>query len=184
MRSTIAGTVCSTLHGFHKINIRICISFLTRCKRTRNKVVSSILRMRMASELDDQAARPPCSCALEKHNEHDVLHMQLLVGPKVCDVVRCSDCNKPMCVYAATKLTPVQQRIVKHRKEDNTYTCGSTLGYKCLVATVVTVHTRQAARNVLPGRKLADCAKKNLPERGVPSVKYNSQMNLHHLYSW
>ena len=83
--------------------------------------------MCMASELDHQAARPPYSGALEKHNEHDVLHRQLLVGPKVCDVVRCTDCNKPMCVYAANKLMPIQQRIVKHRKEDSTCTCVSTV---------------------------------------------------------
>ena len=74
-----------------------------------------------------QHARSSYSAALEKHSEQDVLHRQLLTGPKVRDVVRCSDCNKPSCVYAATKLMPVQQRIVTRRKEDNTYTCGNTL---------------------------------------------------------
>ena len=44
----------------------------------------------MASQL----ARSSYSAALEKHSEQDVLHRQLLTGPKVRDAVRCSDCNK------------------------------------------------------------------------------------------
>ena len=50
----------------------------------------------------DDHARPSYSAALERHNEQDVVHRQLLVGPKVRDV-HCTDCNKPRCVYAATK---------------------------------------------------------------------------------
>ena len=109
MRSTAAGTVCSTLHGFQK-------------KQGRFKPFEDVY-----GQPTDDHARPSYSAVLEKHNEENVLHRQLLVCPKVRDVVQCADCNKPRCVYAATKLTTVQQRIVKRRKEDNTYTCGSTL---------------------------------------------------------
>lgn len=50
----------------------------------------------------------------------DSEHRQLLVAGRVRDSLICSECTKPRCIYAASKLSVLEEREIARVKEENT----------------------------------------------------------------
>lgn len=57
----------------------------------------------------------------------DETHKYLLNAGKVRGAVMCGECQKPRCIYSATKLSDAEANAVEQAKESNVYTCGSEL---------------------------------------------------------
>ncbi|CAC5366418.1 unnamed protein product [Mytilus coruscus] len=56
--------------------------------------------------------------------EADKINRDVLKSGKSRDVILCSECFKPRCVYSNTKMTREQDGILLRIKEDDNYTCG------------------------------------------------------------
>ena len=59
--------------------------------------------------------------------ETDKEHHALLVAARVRDVLPCCECSKPRCVYAATKLSYMEQTQVRRVREEGMFSCGVSL---------------------------------------------------------
>ena len=65
------------------------------------------------------------SDSTEKETDKD--HRALLIAGRVRDVILCSECSKPRCVFAATRLTFEEEIQLQHVKDEGVYTCGVSL---------------------------------------------------------
>lgn len=78
-------------------------------------VHTCILLQVFGTETTDQyrPSAAPADCTLEQKKE-DQEHKGLLVALKVRDYIRCAECLKPRCIFAAKKLSyeQVQDPIV------------------------------------------------------------------------
>ena len=59
--------------------------------------------------------------------ESDRQHRALLVAARVRDVLICSECSKPRCVYAASKLSYDERTEVQKVRDEGVYLCGVPL---------------------------------------------------------
>ena len=57
--------------------------------------------------------------------EADTKNRNLLVSGHVRDFIPCCECNKPRCIYSATRLISDESCALKSIKEEQTYSCGS-----------------------------------------------------------
>lgn len=57
----------------------------------------------------------------------DKNNKQLLLSSKVRAVIQCTECQKPRCIYVASKPTVPQLRAITRVKEELGYMCGSQL---------------------------------------------------------
>ena len=57
----------------------------------------------------------------------DKEHSKLLVAAKVRCAIVCVECNKPRCVYAATRLHETEKNQLEQVVQSRMYTCGSEL---------------------------------------------------------
>ena len=78
----------------------------------------------------DDSERPSVTENPQKTHTRDTLHKTLLQGAKIRDFVKCVECQKPRCVYSASKLNFTDQLAFRKVKEGDIglqYTCGSCL---------------------------------------------------------
>lgn len=62
-----------------------------------------------------------------EENVNDKLRRDLFKNVKVRDVILCSECSKPRCIFAEKKLTREQDELILRIKEESFYTCGDAL---------------------------------------------------------
>jgi hypothetical protein len=60
-------------------------------------------------------------------SEIDKNNSALLKGTRVRDVIKCSECARPRCIFAATRLTNEEILAVKAVKDEDNYICGDVL---------------------------------------------------------
>lgn len=63
----------------------------------------------------------------EEAKEVDKGRKSLLVRGKVRGVMECGECSKPRCIYSPSKLASKDHDAIKHVKESDLFTCGSSL---------------------------------------------------------
>ena len=62
-----------------------------------------------------------------KASEIDKANKELLLAQKVSDVVECSTCKRPRCIYSNEKLNHRDIIIIQQVKDENIYICGCSL---------------------------------------------------------
>ena len=61
-------------------------------------------------------------------SKEDKENKSVLVSSKVGQVISCSQCSKPRCIYTNAKITNETQRVqIKRKVEENSYSCGEPL---------------------------------------------------------
>ena len=70
--------------------------------------------------------RPSLKFSLES-TEADKVNKDFLVAQRVRDVIKCSNCSRPRCIFAAAKLSYNQSLRLRQLKDDNIYVCGVSL---------------------------------------------------------
>ena len=87
----------------------------------------------------DDSCRPSLSSKAATKSTKDAQLKHLLAGPRVRSFIRCSECEKPHCIYSAAKLGQKDWQVVKAVKEEGVYTCGSPLfpDSSCYSTTIV-----------------------------------------------
>lgn len=72
--------------------------------------------------------------SLKSKADHDASILQkqgcpnsLLTAQRVHDVIICSECSKPRCIFSNNKLSAQEQCLLDQVKENNDYSCGSPL---------------------------------------------------------
>ena len=74
-----------------------------------------------------EADRPSLKFSLDASKE-DKDNKVLMVSSKVRDVITCSQCSKPRCIYTMAKITDEKQKIeLKRKKEEKSYSYGEPL---------------------------------------------------------
>ncbi|XP_048764718.1 uncharacterized protein LOC130046902 [Ostrea edulis] len=52
---------------------------------------------------------------------------RMLVAQNVRSTIKCTECDKPRCIYSKLKLNPRDLRALKHTTDKYDYTCGAIL---------------------------------------------------------
>ena len=70
--------------------------------------------------------RPSLKYCLEA-NVNDTENKELLSSQRVRDIITCTNCLKPRCIYASSKFNHVQIIAVRRVKDEGVYICGESL---------------------------------------------------------
>ncbi|XP_063434558.1 uncharacterized protein LOC134715936 [Mytilus trossulus] len=74
----------------------------------------------------EEQHRPGAAHKAEE-NENDKQRRDLFKNNKVREVILCSECSKPRCIFSEKKLSREQDELILRLKEDSFYTCGGAL---------------------------------------------------------